>query len=1375
MGEEAWRVRAIMTKPNADGTINSTITESITDLGVDSVLVTVSPGDYSDTTDSNGDYSIPYIYAQSGYTVTVTKAYYNQNLVTGITVTAGQTTTVNLYLVPIETEGSVEGTILDATTGLGLPNVTVTVSGGYSGLTDINGIYLIEDIPENSGYTVTATKTNYDNAQQGGVTVTAGQSTVVNLTLYRQGGTIAGTITDFDTSQPIDSVTVNVTPGNFSGLTNASGYYSITDIPFNTGYTVTATEPDYSEGSVENVTVTVGQTTTVNMTLTEAPGIIAGTISDSETGLPVQSAVVSVNSGAYADTTDVNGGYEIADVPPGNDYSVIVTASSYYDTERDSVMVDNNETTTLNLVLSPEPTVNDISVQITDSSTGKPIGKASLWLSKIALSDSVDENGRSRLKNIPADSDYSLEITSDTHINTTLTGIEKIANVAKIVGTELDEASTGTATITVYKKDQDDNVTLAGEGILVKVSYLDENGNMQYPFGYTDIDSKFMFDGKVGTSIDYKAQGIMNYEQDLATYTLLYEGEQKDITLTMPYVFLDDYLRKQFSPGDKIAHSIGFTVYSKGAFDSSGNQMSKNDVKTAFENACQTWNTFFVDNNIDVAYTVFVEEPTVDLPQQPVTDSVSIIYFTGFTHAGGVFNHYYGGTDSILAADIKFDEKSRWTIAALQTVATHELGHVIGYDADHAAWYFEHFIMEEDTLGVVGNGELQGGDKAGAYFLSNKIPNGTIPFTLGMSVSGDDSLTGNIYVPAGDTLYIDGHTTNTNILNLGDYSITRHTDGLIVLGTQKAFDLNGVIVFDPNEQKIKGIYHSLSAAVEAHEQGEEIHIPTSYELKNNEHVSLPNNLVVKIAGNHSITVPNDSTSLTVGADVTFTKLADSNWKSIEVKNNGTLGFSGNATLEYGRDALRISNSDNVTFQQASKVTINNSKPSSLGVIYIYNCSPTLRDVEITTDEIDSERRGIYITGPNADPTFFYITINNYGLGLFIEETSDAYMEKSIISNLSEESEYGHCIILDSFGNESATIDLSMCFNDIIPDSTAKAIKNENPKHKIDASVNYWGVPPLEPTQLFSVPDSVIYIDYEIIPFNYGAGYQALHKIAISHENPFKLALEFEYAGNYEGALDIYYDIIQNETDTALKRRAIKSIIKINRKKKFDFPHVKNVIQKERFDAPQGYGKILDFLYCEAIIQERQYDEAVLLLTQKANEYKGTHMEVEMLSRAAMVYGISLKNIEKAKEYADRVASINPGEPMLDSIYRLTGMKYDPTLFEDKFSTEFEDSKHNEEKLLEEENIISNEEPIVSIAPNPANPRATIQYTLPEASFVKIEVYSITGQRIKTLVNNFSLAGNYNVIFDGSRFGSGIYLYRFQTDNFRKTGKILILK
>lgn len=78
-------------------------------------------------------------------------------------------------------------------------------------------------------------------------------------------------------------------------------------------------------------------------------------------------------------------------------------------------------------------------------------------------------------------------------------------------------------------------------------------------------------------------------------------------------------------------------------------------------------------------------------------------------------------------------------------------------------------------------------------------------------------------------------------------------------------------------------------------------------------------------------------------------------------------------------------------------------------------------------------------------------------------------------------------------------------------------------------------------------------------------------------------------------------------------------------------------------------------------------------------------------------------------------------------------------------------------------------------PNPFNPSTIIEFDLAEASFVKLTVYSITGQVVKELVNEYKQAGSYKNEFNAENIPSGVYFYRLVTDKFSETKKMLILK
>ncbi|MDX9869457.1 MAG: choice-of-anchor J domain-containing protein, partial [Candidatus Cloacimonadales bacterium] len=51
-------------------------------------------------------------------------------------------------------------------------------------------------------------------------------------------------------------------------------------------------------------------------------------------------------------------------------------------------------------------------------------------------------------------------------------------------------------------------------------------------------------------------------------------------------------------------------------------------------------------------------------------------------------------------------------------------------------------------------------------------------------------------------------------------------------------------------------------------------------------------------------------------------------------------------------------------------------------------------------------------------------------------------------------------------------------------------------------------------------------------------------------------------------------------------------------------------------------------------------------------------------------------------------------------------------------------------------------------PNPFNPTTTIAYSVKEAAPVKLEIYNIKGQKVRTLVNDVMAAGNHTVVWNG---------------------------
>jgi flagellar hook assembly protein FlgD len=83
-------------------------------------------------------------------------------------------------------------------------------------------------------------------------------------------------------------------------------------------------------------------------------------------------------------------------------------------------------------------------------------------------------------------------------------------------------------------------------------------------------------------------------------------------------------------------------------------------------------------------------------------------------------------------------------------------------------------------------------------------------------------------------------------------------------------------------------------------------------------------------------------------------------------------------------------------------------------------------------------------------------------------------------------------------------------------------------------------------------------------------------------------------------------------------------------------------------------------------------------------------------------------------------------------------------------------------------------------PNPFNPTTTIKYQLPHQSDIRLTIYNVLGQKVRTLLNEKMEAGYYSVDWDGRndlgvQVGSGIYIYRFSADSYHRVQKMILMK
>ncbi|MEX0680205.1 MAG: DUF4832 domain-containing protein [Balneolales bacterium] len=78
-------------------------------------------------------------------------------------------------------------------------------------------------------------------------------------------------------------------------------------------------------------------------------------------------------------------------------------------------------------------------------------------------------------------------------------------------------------------------------------------------------------------------------------------------------------------------------------------------------------------------------------------------------------------------------------------------------------------------------------------------------------------------------------------------------------------------------------------------------------------------------------------------------------------------------------------------------------------------------------------------------------------------------------------------------------------------------------------------------------------------------------------------------------------------------------------------------------------------------------------------------------------------------------------------------------------------------------------------PNPFNPNTVIEFDLPAASYVTIEVFNMLGQKVaEPAASNYG-SGTHSINFDASELNSGLYLYRLTAGDYSTVKTMMLLK
>ena len=529
-------------------------------------------------------------------------------------------------------------------------------------------------------------------------------------------------------------------------------------------------------------------------------------------------------------------------------------------------------------------------------------------------------------------------------------------------------------------------------------------------------------------------------------------------------------------------------------------------------------------------------------------------------------------------------------------------------------------------------------------------------------------------------------------------------------------------------------------------------------------------------------------ALTVQDDVEFKSIESSpsqgDWGQIKVTNNGDLSIGERVTIRDAIIGLNIeSGSSHISFPSrgttsAKKCTITNCR--DWGMLITSNPND-IENIDFNGNGTTDSHGSLCVMGSSSAPEIDYITISgNTVYGIYLTTYGNMSLSNSNLNSSIQR----HMIFLYSCDTD-LTLDSGNNNFYYNGNGTYHAIRNLN-TFNLDVDYNHWNGE-TDNSKLFEYP---AYITKEYVGSEYSG--KGAYKMAspVVQTNPVFEAVKLEKAGDLSGAREIYNRILNTSDEPHTRRKAIKLMIRTFEidDNALYYDECRRLIQEELKTADSWYKASLDYLLCNLTVKEAQKEfcsstesltkrekrfrtsvmKAIEQFEQKSEIYDYTSMQVEMLARIATLYGDYLCDKVTAKYYADKAASINPGQPILLPAYLAAGVEYDPWNYEDIY----QDSEFNNKP---QSDMLLNGGSEIIVQPNPFNPATTLSYTLDKPSHVRISIYSVTGQKVADLVDSMMSAGRHSATFNGSKVGAGLYFYRFESGNISKTGKMMLVK
>ena len=144
-------------------------------------------------------------------------------------------------------------------------------------------------------------------------------------------------------------------------------------------------------------------------------------------------------------------------------------------------------------------------------------------------------------------------------------------------------------------------------------------------------------------------------------------------------------------------------------------------------------------------------------------------------------------------------------------------------------------------------------------------------------------------------------------------------------------------------------------------------------------------------------------------------------------------------------------------------------------------------------------------------------------------------------------------------------------------------------------------------------------------------------------------------------------------------------------------------------------------------------------------------------------------------------SFNIPEQYADAFFAVKAMGDNIYYSDSEWSEQIQAAEEaDEERLNENDKVVSQKAGLLGNYPNPFNPTTSISFVLPNNSFVNLDVYNMKGQKVRSLAGGSFTAGQHSIVWNGrddngSAVSSGVYFYRITTNEYTETKKMIMIK